>query len=146
MVEQEHWKDWVAVHNIGAEEVVLKDPKLASDLPPDEPVMAILGVGVIPDSIVIYCLPMVVREEVDPVYGEKRQVPGYGDQFTFEGIMTDYTGVTASFFCRLPTLPLAGSILHVRKERQWWKVVNSFVRDDGIAIDCVPSDRHPSFS
>lgn len=152
MEEQDHWheSEKVVVHDfIAGEEVVLKDPKLATALPvpDDKPIVAVAGVGVVPDSIVLYCLPLIVIEEEDPVYGEKRKRPSFGQQFTFEGVMTDYSGVTASFFCHLPPdrVPLPGSVLHVRKERQWWKVNETFSQDGGVHINCVPSDRQMSF-
>lgn len=153
MQEQDHWNESekVEVHDvIAAEEVVMKDPTrvIPDHIPEDTPVAAVIGVGIVTDTTIIYCLPMVMKVVEDPVYGDKKMMPDYGDKFTFEGIMTDYNGVAASFFGRLPPdkTPLPGSILYVWKERQWWKVSETFPQDGGVQINCVVSDRHPSFN
>jgi hypothetical protein len=151
MKNQDHWRNSVVkVHGFDSiEEIVLKDPMLAIDghIDDDTPVAAVAGVGVIKDTTLIYCLPMIFREIEDEVYNEKRKVPDYGDKFTFEAVQVEFNGIAITFFCNLPPekVPMSGSILHVWKERQWWKLNNSSREGDGVYLFCVPSDQHPSF-
>lgn len=147
---QDHWKGSVVrVSNFEFKEVVLKDPMFAVDdrIPEDVPIAAVIGVGVIKDTTLLYCLPMIFTEIEDDVYGEKHKIPTYGDKFTFEAVMVDYTGVSATFFCTLPQGDslLSDSIFFVLKERQWWKLKDRTTDGDGTYFHCVLSDIQPSF-
>jgi len=149
MKEQDHWEgneDW-KIHHVEAEEVVIQDPKRMTPegLPEDAPLPAIVGVGVIPQTELLYCLPLVVHEEEDPLYGQKKLISAWGEKFNFEAIRIDYTGLTATFFARVPQDKVTrGSIILVFRERQWWKVNGTEQSKDGINIYCIPSELKPS--
>ncbi len=156
MKEQDHWenddKDWKVHYVDNQEEVVVQDPKkqIPEGLPDNAPVPAIVGVGVVQQTELLYCLPLTYTVEEDPLYGQKKRIPAWGDKFKFEAIRTDYTGLTAVFFARLPPDYRAklerGSIILVYKERQWWKINGTEDTEDGVTIYCIPSELKPSMN
>lgn len=153
MKDQDHWEnddDW-KVHYVEPEEVIIQDPKRMAPegYVEDEPLPAIVGVGVISNKEVLHCLPSILVVEEDPIYGQKTQKPGWGDKFSFEAIRLEYTGLTCVFFARMPQEYMEklsrGSIILVFRERQWWKINGTELSEDGVKIYCVPSEVKPSF-
>lgn len=152
MKDQDHWDntEW-KVHYVEPEEIIIKDPKRIAPegFMEEDPLPAIVGVGVISNKEIIYCLPSILITEEDPVYGQKIQKPGWGDKFSFEAIRLEYTGFTITFFARMPQEYMdklnRGSIILVFKQREWWKVNETELFEDGIKIYCVPSELKPSF-
>jgi hypothetical protein len=149
MKEQDHWskeEKW-EVHYPQTEEIVLTDPtreSLVVDEVSDVPTM--VGVGVLPQTDILYCLPLVQSVDEDPLYGQQKVVTGWGDKFTFEAVQVGATGLTAVFFAKVPEEKVApGSIIYVYKERQWWKVNGIEKLEEGINIHCMPSENKPSF-
>lgn len=148
MKDQDHWKDEWTVHYVEAEEVFVQDSQriIPEGTPDDAPVPAIIGVGIIHQTEILYCLPLFIRTEEDPLYGQKRRVNEWGEKFSFEAITVDCNGLTAIFFARMPKDKVpAGSIIYVFKERNWWKVNGVENYEDGIHIYCMPSEMKPSF-
>ncbi len=149
MQEQDHWKEGWTVHYVEPEQVIVKDPQreIPEGLPDNIQVTSIVGVGFVHQTEILYCKPLIITIDEDPVYGTKKKVTSWGDQFNFEAIRIDYTGLTATFFARLPNVTIEpGSIILHFKERQWWKVNGVQPAEDGINIYCMPSELKPSFS
>lgn len=150
MKDQEHGDGW-KVHYVETDPVVIDDPKMAIPdyVPEDAPVAAIVGVGVIADTEVLYCLPLITRIEEDVLYGQKKKIASWGEKFTFEAVKVNYSGLTVTFYAKLPSEVsdrlTMGSILYVYKGREWWKINNTELSGEGIAIHCMPSDVKPSF-
>lgn len=144
---EEGWK----VHYVEPEVIIIKDPKRMAPegYMEEEPLPAIIGVGVISNKEIIYCLPLVMNVEEDPLYGQKSYVSSWGDKFSFEAIKIEYNGMSISFFARMPEEYMdkltRGSIILVFRERQWWKIEETERSEDGIKIYCVPTELKPSF-
>lgn len=151
MIDQDHWSEGWKVHYVETEVIILPDPKrkVYEEMFDVTQIPAIVGVGLVSQTEILYCLPIVTTIEEDPVYGQKKKITTWGDKFNFEAIRVDYTGVTASFFAKLPDdvveKMMTGSIIYVFKERQWWKINGIEHFQDGINIYCLPSELKPSF-
>lgn len=103
MKNQDHWTDGWKVYSADPDEIILPDPKLVcpEGYVEDEPLPAIVGVGVVSNKEIIYCKPLGSIIEEDPVYGQKSLKPFWGDQFSFEAIIIESTGLTITFFARM---------------------------------------------
>lgn len=151
MKEQDHWDGEWQVHYVESEKVVVQDPQrtIHENMFEDKMIPAIAGVGIINQTEILYCLPLIIHTEVDPLYGQVQKTSSWGDKFNFEAIRIDCTGLTALFFARLPpeaaSKVTVGSVIYVFKERQWWKVNGTEPSQDGINIYCMPSEIKPSF-
>jgi hypothetical protein len=143
MKEQDHWDEKWEVHNPQTEDViVLPDPKRnpASNAP------IMVGVGTLPQTDILYCLPLIQITEEDPLYGQQSIKTDWGEKFSFEAIQISATGLTASFYATLSADRVPqGSIIYVYKERQWWKVNGVEAAEGGVNIHCMPTDLKPSF-
>lgn len=147
MKNQDHWKDEWKVHYVETDPISVQDPKriISDQISQDTPVPAIIGVGIVSQTEILYCLPLVIKIVEDELYNQKKKYTSWGDQFSFEAIKVDYTGITAVFFAKIPNKLERGSIIYVYKERQWWKINGIESVEDGINIYCIPSDQKPSF-
>jgi hypothetical protein len=149
MSEQDRWdkETWI-IHYVEPEKITVRGSKKISPETPEietEP----LPTTEPQQTEILYCLPLIVRVEEDPLYGQNKQIASWGDKFSFEAIRIEYTGLTAMFFTRLPPGAVSqlarGSIIYVFKERQWWKINGIEESGDGLKIYCVPSELKPSF-
>ncbi len=168
MKDQDHWENdeegW-QIHYVESEEdvVVRKEPSREAQRPlpqPPNPIPAPKPKEPEPqrradysgyDRLLLYCLPVTfTSEDVDPLYGQKKRIPIWGDKFNFEAVCIDSNGLTAVFFATLPDDVAGklerGSILYVFKERQWWKINGTQREGDGVKIYCMPSPLKPSFT
>lgn len=152
MKEQDHWKGekWHVYHP-EEEKIVLLDPKrsFTQDIGDDveNVVTSMLGVGAIQQKEILYCMPLIVSYEEDPLYGQKKRKTDWGDKFSFEAVtIASSTGLTATYFANLPTEKVPeGSVILVFNERQWWKVGGIEIVEGGVHIHCVPTDIKVSF-
>ena len=156
--DQEFW-DGYALHNFKYNEVVTKEGdrmrlENLEDIEPEEiivPVPAEMSKKKSTeeqilkhiDKIMMYCLPAILKEHHDTLYGETRTSLSYGKQFTFEAIIVERSSL--SFKIWTNTNIGRGSIIFVPADRDWWKVENSEVQSGGATIKCSPSDTQPSF-
>jgi hypothetical protein len=97
------------------------------------------------DISFFYCMPAVITETFDPLYGETKSSISYGSQFTFEGVMVLSSDLACQVWTNLTKIE-RGSILYVPSERRWWSVDRVTYRDGGLLMDCSPSGLQPAFT
>lgn len=147
MTNQETW-DELILHNMIFEEIsyhpksirIRKDVVIAES-PPATLVLPERN----PTKLFCHVLPTVYKDSVDPLYGEKITRMTYGEKFTMEVSLLS----TNNTFCNLWTNSIKeinpGSIIFIKDDKQWWKVNESKKDKEGIIINCVISDKTPSF-
>lgn len=96
------------------------------------------------ERVFIHCLPAVVSKTYDALYDETREIVGYGQQFSFEGIIASSSDLALQIWTNLKIDPR--SILFISRERRWWRVDKSEPKAEGSLLTCVPSETHPSFN
>ena len=94
--------------------------------------------------LLFYCLPATTVDSHDPLYSENRVSVSYGEQFTFEAVVTSSTDLAFQLW----TTKKIGrnSIIFQPQARRWWKVEEVTQSTDGFIISCVPSSIQPSFT
>lgn len=108
----------------------------------------------------IWCLPAVLREHVDELYGSKQFTIEYLERLMFEGIIVENTGLSMLFWTNIDT-PQRGSVVFISRnseghgfnEKRWWKVDNvidstqdsRLEESGGYLFHCVPSEYTPYF-
>lgn len=95
------------------------------------------------DIVSCWCQPAEYKKYVDPLYGETRRTPHWGDKFMFEGTILDSSEMSFTIWAQVKITP--PSIIYIRSERRWWQVTNVQPHDAGFAMTCLPSPDRPSF-
>jgi hypothetical protein len=164
MRDQQLWndKEKVYVHNITGDEIQMEVEerviKPISDMKIiDTPEIKVIEKPTKPDiktqSILdklneakrpAYCLPAIEESFIDPLYNETKKNYKFGEKFVFELITKEQTGFNYEFWTDVDNLPL-GSVIMVRGERQWWRVISIQEIKPGKLVQCCPSSFTPSF-
>lgn len=93
----------------------------------------------------IYCLPIVVREVEDSLYGEKYNVSEYGNKFSFQGIIVNDEDMFCKFWTK--TKITKDSIIYPKNQsRRWWQVQEIEETDGGYLIMSTPTQVNPDFT
>lgn len=92
---------------------------------------------------ILYCLPAITVSNHDPLYNESHVSVNYGQQFTFESVITGSTDLMLQLWTNKEIV--RHSILYQPTSRRWWKVESVVQRTDGFTVDCTPSPLQPSF-
>lgn len=113
-------------------------------VPPPPPKIEPKPKAVASNKLLAWCLPALIKEEVNPLYGEiKRSLGGYGDKFSFETVLLNRSIVSVDFWS--PVSIEKNSIIYLWDQREWWRVSNYKQHENGWVLTCYPSDHHPSF-
>lgn len=104
---------------------------------------AVIDPPIIKNKLLSWVMPAQIVEE-DSLYGPKRSFK-YGEKFTTELILKERNGLNCVFWMPFKNLLERGSIIFLWDEKEWWKVSEAKEDNDGILVDCYPSDQTPSF-
>lgn len=152
MVRQDRVREDFELHNQLGEEVVVS---YGGDRP--RRTIADPGRGAVPQEpgdrrparpaksyrkVRCYCLP-IETEEAEDLYGDSKPVRKWGAKCEVECLVVADDSVQ----CRLwsPREVQDGSIVLVRQDARWWKVVFCREWSGGWLLDCLPSSEKPSF-
>ena len=91
------------------------------------------------------CLPAIVSEKLDDLYGDKSIKVTYGTKFTFEAIILDETDMNLVFWTHLEKINKFTILYPKNKEKRWWQVESTKKAPEGNFIKCFPSYSHPNF-
>jgi hypothetical protein len=165
MKTQEFWNDdeKVIVHNIIPEEITGEDKSrkerhipspydiiiqqpTAEEITEEEPPKVIESPKVVSqeDKLLAWCLPAIIKQEIDPVYGDIKRSVSWGDKFSFETVLLNRSAIGVELWAPLESLERS-SIIYLWEQREWWSVNSVETNKNGIIISCFPSDQHPSF-
>ena len=95
------------------------------------------------DVVSCWCHPAEYRKHVDPLYGETRKTPAWGDKFMFDGTVLQNSEMAFIIWAQVKITP--PSIIFIRAHRRWWRVTEVQPHDGGYAMTCRPSDVRTSF-
>lgn len=98
-----------------------------------------------------FCLPAVVKEDIDPLYGEITRTQEYGQVFKIQIIFVNKTDLAIVFLANVK-IP-EGSIVYPSKfingkeldDFNWWKVVSAKYEENKYTYEAIISDFHPYF-
>ncbi len=94
---------------------------------------------------VFYCLPAVIRQHRDALYGETYSTIKYDTPFTFEAYVTEQSDLVLEFWTSADKIS-EGSVIYPKiMEKRWWRVVSKEVKEDGWLYRAIPSDYQPNF-
>ena len=95
--------------------------------------------------ITVLCLPALVRDVDDALYGQTYRKRAYGEKFSFEAVALDVGDLTLTLLTSADVA--AGSVLYPQtNDKRWWEVAGVRETPEGTALHCVPSGFQPSFS
>jgi len=98
---------------------------------------------------VFHCLPAVVRQHRDALYGDSYSTIKYEAPFTFEAYIVDQTDMVLQFWTSGPAADKVtkGSVIYPKiMEKRWWRVRSKVEKAGGWLFESVPSEYQPSFS
>lgn len=93
---------------------------------------------------VAYCLPAIEDMKYDMLTGKFNSTTRYGEKFTFEVQMVEEDYLSCLMWGPLQEMPL-NSIIYIFDQRRWWKVLGTEPYQGGLLINCMPSEKNPSF-
>lgn len=94
----------------------------------------------------VYCLPAVISERVDELYGDKFTTIKYERPFSLEAVIVENSDLRLQMWTTIDKIK-RGSILFPRlEEKRWWRVEEIEEKSGGFLIKGVPSDYQPSFN
>lgn len=162
MEQQNLWKDdeKVIIHNIDPEEITGEDKSrkerhipspydiivqqpTAEEIVVKEPPKVVEKVSK-ENKLVAWCLPAIIKQEIDPVYGDIKRSTVWGNKFSFETVLLNRSAIGVELWAPLESLERS-SIIYLWEQREWWSVNSTEIHKNGIIISCLPSDQHPSF-
>jgi hypothetical protein len=148
MSKQDLWEDGtpLILHNFDAEPVKKYQP--LEEIVPQE--IKVVVKETTPEKkvrkkniVLLYCMPATTTDFFDPLYNENRATLTFGQQFTFEAIVTNSTDLTLQLWTTKELTK--NSILYQPSSRRWWNAEAITKDSDGFVIDCMPSSLQPSF-
>lgn len=93
----------------------------------------------------IHCLPAIIRERKDALYGEFYKTIQYGSPFSFEAVVVSHTDFTYEIWTDTDKVG-KGSILYPKTGyKRWWRVQEKNQKGSGWLLTSIPSDYQPSF-
>jgi len=93
----------------------------------------------------IHCLPIVIEQFTDALYGDSYKRTTFGQKFGFYGIIVDIGDLGIQFWSYDEIIP--GSIVFPEmKLKRWWKVTESEDKTGGYLSTALPSDYSPDLS
>jgi hypothetical protein len=103
--------------------------------------------------IVFHCLPAIIRQHTDSLYGDSYQKIDYGDKFKFEGVVIKQDEYFLAFWTNLEKLE-NNSIVYPSMYRngakynqfRWWKTMQTEPKNGGLIVSCTISDHQPHFA
>jgi len=98
---------------------------------------------------IFHCLPAVVRQRRDDLYGETYSTIQYESPFTFEAYIVDQSDMILQFWTSGPATDkiTKGSVIYPKiMEKRWWRVRSKAEQSGGWLFEAVPSEYQPSFS
>lgn len=155
MKNQELWTNYIA-HNMKFTgrtvfvDIVPEAPiqKLASDFIEELKTPAPIAKEE-PDikKINVYCLPAIIRERKDALYGENYQTIQYGDPFMFEAIPVKEEDLFMQMWTTVEAATQKGSVLYPKQgNKRWWKITERVEKSGGWLLTGVLSEYTPSFT
>ena len=94
---------------------------------------------------IMHCLPAIVRDHKDPLYGEKYKTIHYNKPFTFEGVIIENNDINFRFWAMVPQLAIGSVVYPKTQEKRWWRVIDRSEKNGGWIVEAVPSDYQPTF-
>jgi hypothetical protein len=96
--------------------------------------------------ILVYCMPAISKDIIDPLYNDNKVSIEFGPQFTFESIIVDTNDLMQQLWTNTSSVT-KGSILYLPHTRRWWRVerINKVDNKDEYILNCMPSSLQPSF-
>ena len=94
-----------------------------------------------------FCLPAVMVEKTDKLYGDKIMRVAYQDPFKFQGAVIEQSDFQCLMWTTVKQITV-NSIIYSSDARRWWKVteIHSDERNDGFVLVSVVSDLQPDFT
>lgn len=97
------------------------------------------------EKTIFNCLPAIVHEKIDDLYGEKSIKVSYSSKFTFESIILEETDMNLLFWTHLNKITKFTILYPRNKEKRWWQVEAISKAPEGYFVKCHPSTSHPNF-
>lgn len=115
-------------------------------------------------KVLMHCLPVVIKNYKDNLYGENWQKINYGKKFIFPSVVISNSDLHIEFWTSDPKnkiieksiiYPFSYEIYNQNTnsydrvpydEYRWWKVTSKEEKEGGYLIKAVPSEDHPDFS
>lgn len=95
------------------------------------------------NKFVAWCLPAILKEEINSLYGEVKRSLSYGEKFSLETVVINRNIVSIDLWS--PIKIDKNSIIYLWDQREWWRVTKIIEQTDGWLLTCFPSEHHPSF-
>lgn len=157
MKNQEIWEDF-QIHNMNWNQEIVPDLNYEPIIPvkslkksfleeleeakpaPEKPKIPEIKVN----KLFIHCLPAILKEKTDEVYGDKYKVLEYLSPFSFEGVIVNQQDLFISIWTTAEIQE--SSILYPKNnQKRWWKVQEKIEKTGGWLLNCIPSDYQPYF-
>ena len=91
-----------------------------------------------------FCLPAIISESHDDLYGEIKKTIKYGERFLFEIVALEQNDLTFRWWSTKEIDK--GSIIYPKnREKRWWKVTEIKQAPQGFIYLSMPSEFTPSF-
>ena len=106
-------------------------------------------------SVLFHCLPAVIRQHRDSLYGDQFARLSYGKKFIFQGVVLDSEDLVIRFWTTDPNHQITEkSIVFPYQyengipydEYRWWQVQSLTPKTGGYIFEAIPSSTQPDFS
>jgi len=92
----------------------------------------------------IHCLPAVIVQKKDSLYGDVSSRVQYKNKTSFEAVILNQTDMSIEMWSQ--AVFEKGSILYPKNgDKRWWKIHNYYPKLGGHVIQAVPSQDQPYF-
>lgn len=152
IIEEEKHKEVLGDGNIARlDDPVIEVPKKevfsyeSSNIPRTTTTTPVPKVGKKPISCRANIVPTRYKNIIDDLYGDVITRVLYLDPIETDIYPIGYSGTEAKFFC-LFDLEKESIIYPQNNEKRWWKVINTEKYSDGYMINCIMSQKTPSFT
>lgn len=96
------------------------------------------------DKVFVYCLPAIIKEKQDDLYGDVFRVIEYQDPTSFEAVILSHNDMGIEMWSSVKFGE--ESILYPKNgDKRWWKVVETTPKLGGWIIKGMLSQDQPSF-
>lgn len=101
-----------------------------------------LGAGI--EKTFVYCLPAIIKEKTDNLYGDIFKLIQYDKPTSFEAVILSQSDMSIEMWSSVTFEK--GSILYPKNnDKRWWKINETFSKMEGWIIKAIPSQDQPSF-
>ena len=96
-------------------------------------------------KVFIHCLPAVIKEKKDSLYGESYKTIKYSEPISFEGVILNQEDLFIQIWTDTDLVGVR-SILYPRtNSKNWWRVQEKEEKKNGWLLTGILSDYQPSF-